>query len=357
MGVDWLAGLDAAQAMMVDDLDDLGLLDALNGLAALVVVDEDDLLALRHDHVVAGNDADETAVLDDRIVAVVRLLHRTLDIRKHVKGLEADRILVHDAADRHALVDQAGYRIRIIRRRKDEDALGLSSLDDLTGQAAATRDDHAGNALGDDVEHRLIMAVADEHDILLIDDLLDGLDAASCDADAALDELALVAGYEHLTVRSSDEVTIAHAHLREVLHRKLLEITLGKIRNRNDADKQALAVRNGNGLELMLTHDLAEMAQRIMLLDDDLAIHRDILDTRVEIRQEQRLLNLEMLERILRLSIDLASTSRDNILAERLLQVCIADSRADGVRIWIAMTNRVNRFRILHGLEKPPQNI
>mgnify|MGYP000753779413 CR=1 FL=1 len=91
MREDRLARLDAAKAVMVDDLEDLGFLDALDCLAALIVVDEDDAVALRQHEIVAADEADEAAVLEDRIVAIVRLFHRALDVGEQVERLEADR--------------------------------------------------------------------------------------------------------------------------------------------------------------------------------------------------------------------------------------------------------------------------
>ena len=49
------------------------------------------------------------------------------------------------------------------------------------------------------------------------------------------------------------------------------------------------------------------------------------------------------------LGIDFAGARRDHVLAECLLQVRIADSGADGVRIRIAMADGIDRFRITHG--------
>ena len=348
MREDRLARLDAAEAMVVDDLEDLGFLDALDGLAALIVVDEDDAVALRQHEVVAADEADKAAVFDDGVIPVARLLHRALDVREQVERLEADRVRMHDAADRHALVDQAGYRIRVIRRREDEDVLCLSGFDDISRDTAIARDDEAGDALIDDVDERLIVAVADEHDVVLLDRVLDHLDRAGSDADLAVDEVALIARDEHLAVRCRDDVAIAHAHFREILHAEFLEIALREVRYRDDADENALAVRDRHRFEVMAAHDFAEMAQRVVLADDDLAVERDILDARIEIRKQQRLLDMEVVERVFRLRIDLAGACRDCVEAKCLLQVRIADGRADGIRIRIAMTNDINRFRALH---------
>ena len=98
----------------------------------------------------------------------------------------------------------------------------------------------------------------------------------------------------------------------------------------------------------MIAHDFAQLAQCIMLLDNDLAVEQHIFDARIEIRQEQRLLHMEILERIFRLCVHLSRPRRDDVLAERLLEMRITDGRTDRVCIRISMANDINGFRILH---------
>ena len=64
--------------------------------------------------------------------------------------------------------------------------------------------------------------------------------------------------------------------------------------------------------------------------------------------ESQRLLHMEILERIFCLCIHLSRPRRDDVLAERLLEMRIADGRTDRVCIRISMANDINGFRILH---------
>ena len=66
-----LPGLDIREAVMVDDLQDLRLLEAGHGLRDLVVIDQNDALSARLDEVIPGKRAHDLLVLvEDRIAAV-----------------------------------------------------------------------------------------------------------------------------------------------------------------------------------------------------------------------------------------------------------------------------------------------
>ena len=320
-----LAGLDTSETMMIDDFQDCSFLDALNSLAALVMVYHDDPLALRHHQLIAAHQAHDMPILYHRVIAEVRLLHGALDIRQQVQGLKAYRIVVHDTADGHALIDKACYGVCIIGRGKHKHMLFLGCLNDIRRHAAIARHHQAGYAQIHAINDGLIVTVTDKHDIIVLDDALDGLEAARCYAYIALDEFALFAGDQHLAVRGLDNITVTHAHIGKVLHAQLLEVTICQVTDRHDAHQYALAVRYRHGLQIMLPHDLPQMTQGIVLLDHDLAIQCNILHPRIKIRQEQGLLHTEVLQRIFRLCIDLACPCSNHILTQRLLQVCIAD--------------------------------
>jgi hypothetical protein len=92
-----------------------------------------------------------------------------------------------------------------------------------------------------------------------------------------------------------------------------------------------------------------------MLLDDDFAVERDVFDARIKVGNEERLLDMEMLECVFRLGIDLAGACRYCVEAKGLLQMCVADGRADGIRIRIAMTNDIDWFRAFRHILFPPK--
>ena len=105
----------------------------------------------------------------------------------------------------------------------------------------------------------------------------------------------------------------------------------------------------------MAAHDFAEVAQGVVLLYNDFAVERDVFDARIKVGNQERLLDMEMLEGVFRLSIDLAGACRYCIEAEGLLEMGIADGRADGIRIRIAMTNDIDWFRAFRHILFPPK--
>ena len=186
---------------------------------------------------------------------------------------------------------------------------------------------------------------------MLFDDILNHLDTACSDAHVAANLAAFIAMDDDLAINDADHITEGDSRISKILHTEFLEIALREIADGHDADKTLLLIDDGNRLQVIFTHDLAEMAQTVRLLDDSFAVKRDVFHTRIEIGDEKRLFHAEMIQRKLCFLIDLSCTRRHDILSHRLLQMRIADGRADGIRIWIAMPYRINRFRIFHRKE------
>ena len=94
------ARLEVGHAVMVDDSDDVGLLDARHRLAALVVVDEHDLAAHLAQQVGAADQASHRAVRahDDEGAhgAIAQRLAHVLD---QIVGLAGEHRAAHDVAD------------------------------------------------------------------------------------------------------------------------------------------------------------------------------------------------------------------------------------------------------------------
>ena len=63
MSVDRFARTDPTEAMMIDDLDDLRLLDALNSLIALVVIDKNHLCRVGDTQSVTAHETNDASIL------------------------------------------------------------------------------------------------------------------------------------------------------------------------------------------------------------------------------------------------------------------------------------------------------
>ena len=188
------------------------------------------------------------------------------------------------------------------------------------------------------------MTISYENDVILLDELVNGIHTASSNTNLSLDRLALFSCNKHIAVCCTDDVTIAHAHIREICHAELLKIAFCQITDRNDTNKDSRAVGNGNRTHIIFAQDFAQSAQGIVLTDNNLAVHRNVLDTRIEIWNEKRLFHMEILQCEFCLLIHLSSTCRNGIDTHRLFQMCVSDRRANGICIRIAVPNDINRL-------------
>ena len=128
MNINRLRGLDAAESVVVDNLNDFGVFNALDSLPAFVVVDEDNLFAVGEHNLIRADQTDELAVFDDGIAAIAVFVHDALNIAEQIHGAEADGIFFHDTANGHALIDKASDGIGVIGREQNEYAALLSLL-------------------------------------------------------------------------------------------------------------------------------------------------------------------------------------------------------------------------------------
>ena len=123
-----------------------------------------------------------------------------------------------------------------------------------------------------------------------------------------------------------------------------MEIAFCKIADRDDADENALAVGHGDRTQVVLAQHLAQIAQGVVLTDDNLAVHRNVLDARVEIGNEEGLFHMEILQCEFCLLIYLTGTCRNGVDAHCLFQMRVSDRRANGIRIRIAVPDDVDRL-------------
>ena len=122
----------------------------------------------------------------------------------------------------------------------------LGFLDDARRHPAVARDDHAVDSLLQAVNQSLVPAVADEDDVVLLDDILNHADAACGDAHIAANLAALIAVYDDLTVNDADHIAEGDARVGEILHAEFLEITLREVADGHDADEPLVFVDDGN---------------------------------------------------------------------------------------------------------------
>ena len=116
---DGLAGLDIGEAVVVDYLKYLNLIQPVHGLRGLVVIHEHDALALQAQQVEARQRSHNVVVLvQNRIAAVAALQHQLAHVIKVIGQVEADDVSgLADVLDRHRLEDEPTNAPRVERWR------------------------------------------------------------------------------------------------------------------------------------------------------------------------------------------------------------------------------------------------
>ena len=156
------ARLDRADVVVVEDLDDLGLLDAEHALRLLGVVDEQHLARRRVDEVGARDEADRAAVAVDRHGrAVVDVLDRLGDVGQQVVGRDGQRLAVHQRPARRRQRDHAAGHVAVQRRGDDRGPALAREREDVVVRPAAV----AGHEQRDaevDRDPLRVRAVADD---------------------------------------------------------------------------------------------------------------------------------------------------------------------------------------------------
>ena len=124
---DGLAGLDIRQAVVVDDLQNLRLIQARNGLGPLVVVHQHHALAPGAQQVIPGQSAHDFFVLvQHRVAAVAAFQHHLADVVDIVRQVEAhDLFIVAGPGDGTGLIDQPGHPAGLIGGGDDAGAPGV----------------------------------------------------------------------------------------------------------------------------------------------------------------------------------------------------------------------------------------
>ena len=113
-----VARLHVGQAVMVDDAHQLGLVQALHGLAHLVVVHQHDALAPGPHQVIPAQGADDLIVrVQHGIGAVAGLQHSVLHIVQEIVQVEADQLVrLGDTAHGRGLVQHPGGAPGVVGR-------------------------------------------------------------------------------------------------------------------------------------------------------------------------------------------------------------------------------------------------
>ena len=333
---------------MVDDLEDLRLLEAGDGLRRLIVVDEDDTLAPRLDEMIPRERADDLVVfVEDRVAAVAAFEYDLAHVVEIIGQVEGLKILPPaDAGNLDGVVDHPGGLVGVERRGDDAGVCLL--LAQIFGQLR----------LADDQAADLLLERAAGHLRLFADDD-DGVRAAEQeifivlrqrDADLAADGVGEISVFV-------DDLAVKHA--QEVEHRDPVDPGVGErahvvardLARREHAVELAVVVRDGDGGDGSVVlqrgpgtadrHGPGQGGRRVVVEIADLRAHGLDADGR---------LKAEAAEHQPRLIGDVSEPGRDEFpVAQRVAQRRIGHGRDDRVGIRVAVAGDIDGVH-----EKPP---
>ena len=327
--------------MVIDDLQNFGLIEALHGLRGLVVVHQDDAAFLQIDDVPAADHAAVFAVLiEDGEIAVAHLGHHAGNI-----GHRRDEGELHDVAAGHIVGD------------------GRTLADELTGSIGIHRGGHDGNAgllgnaldgaahlgvVAQDEQRRFLLdgaqlafvAVGQDDDVALFHRAFQHFRRSGADADVAGGADIIRTAHRHGAVQRFQNVPEAGAALGKDAGVEHVHIGGGDILHGDHAFQLVVCTGNRQGVDLLVTHDLPRLAQAGGAGDAGHLAVVHIADLRVHVRAHARGLYPELFEHEFGLLIHFACTAglTDQITG-LVFQLCIGNGRADGVGIRVAVAD------------------
>ena len=337
---DGLHGLNIGQTVVVDDLEDLGLLEPGHGLRQLIVVNEHDALAPRTQEVIARERADDLFVLVEHgVAAVAALEHDLTHVVDVIIEVEADQILrVARAGDRDRLIHQPRHAAGI--ERGGDDA-GLAGVFKPRGVDVGLAEDDALHA---DVERAAdhIRLVAAENDAVGVGEeqvvaalrqgdrhhaghAVDLLGAVV--EDAPLDDAQEVEQRQRVHVPVADR---AHAVGRDVA-------------GGEHAVERAVLVDDGHGRDVLVAHDVPGAVHCDGGVERRRGVVVQVAHLRAHVAQHPRRLEAEAVEQALCLVADVAEVCGHIVaVTEGIAQRGIGDGGHHGVRVRVPVAGDVN---------------
>ena len=344
--------LERADPVVVDDLEDLGVLDVVDRLSPLVVVDEDDRALADREEVPAGDHADVVpGLVDDREVADARVLHAVLDRIRVIARQELDQPLAaHERAHGHALVDAARDGVRVERRDDHGAAVLVRELADAARDRRAEADHDAARTRLDRRKLRFIAVARNDH-VVLMDVILHHVRFRGGNQHVAALEHRLRVADDHLGLERLQNVAVRRFRLRDDRAVLILHVGGRDVVDRDDAVEPVFLVDDRQRDGVQLRHHVPCLFHRDIVgnagdLPDIHIPHAgaDVVDVR-------RLAHAEAVQDVARLRAELPGARRDVAVAVvfPVLDVRIGDRRADGVGVGVAVSQYVNFFFFFFG--------
>ena len=335
------AGLQTADAVMVDDLQDLRLFKTLHCLGRLVVVHQNDPALAEVDDVPA---ADHTAVfalfVQNGEIAVAHLCHDPGHIRHRGHEGEFDDVLPgHVIGDGGALADELAGCVGVTGGGHDRHPGLLCNALDGASHLCPVADDNERGFLFDGAQLALV-AVGEDDDIPFFHAVFQHFRGGGANADVPGGACSVLAAHHHGRPQRLQNVPVAGAALGKDAGIKKVHVGGGDILDRNDAFQLVIRVGHRQSVDLLVPHDLPRLPQTGGAGDprDLTVIHVPDLGVYIGTHPGRR--DPKLFQDELGLLIHLSGSARlADQIAGLVFQLCIGDRRADGVGIRIPMSD------------------
>ena len=282
-------------------------------------------------------------LVDDGEEAVAALGHHLAGVVDG--GVHAhleDALGEHLGAHRDGHGDEARGGVGVIGRGDDRAPATLGGGDDAARHLGAAAD-HKAARLALNGELLRLVAVGHQDDVARLDRVLHHLGRGAHADVAALDARRGVAK-DHLAVERVDDAGVAGARVAD--HRVVedVHVGVGDVLDRDEALEGAVLVGDAEGVDLGLAHEVPGGEEAHLPVDAALALNLGVLDLRGDGGDELGLLEAKALEDKGRLAVDGARAARlvDGGVLDGVLEVCVADGRADAVRVRMQVADDVD---------------
>src|SRR5918993_1755583 len=345
--------LDISDVVVVQDLDDVGLLDACYALPDLGVVDEEHAPRSGVEEVGPRDHTDGHPLLvhGDRR-PVVDLHHLLGDLRYEVVGPDGQGVLAHDLPAGNGELYQAARHVRVERREQYGRPPLPGHLQDLILRPYPVGDDeYAGAELqGPPQAPR---TVPDHHDVARFHRLAHGVHAHRDDPQLARGFTVFLSNQklalEHLGHRPDRDRTLGEGGGPA----RLPYVHAGQVTLRDDPRERAVVFHYGELAYVPPGHGESHVAQRGVLVGDGHVPGHDVLYTQHDVLQKAWFFGPALLQSPPCLGVYLAEPRRHIVVLriDEVLVLGVSDSRGDSIRIGVLMTRYIDvRQGILHSL-------
>ena len=324
---------------MVDDLQNFGLVKTLHGLSGLVVVHQNNAALAQGNDVAAADHAAVFAFLiQHREIPVAHLGHDAGDVRHRGDEGEFDDIVsCHVIGDGRALAHQLTGGVAVAGNGHDGHARFLGDALDGTAHLGPVADDEERGLFLNGAELALV-AVGQDHDVAFFHGAFQHFRGGGADLDMSRGADGVFVAHHHGAAQRLQNVLIARAALGQHPGIEHVHVGGGDILDRDEAQQLVVGVRDGQGVDLLVAHDLPGLAQAGTAVDAGHLTEIHVPDLGVDIGTHPGRCDPELFEHEFRLLVHAARAAR---LADQraglILELRIGNGRADGVGVRVAM--------------------